>query len=218
MPTRLTADTAMDTLHATGVKYIIGIDECGTGSLAGPLYCVAFMAPIDWNMNGLNDSKKLSARRRELLCEELFNEGRKGQMVQFATGIKHASDIDSMGLHPALKSAYLHALGLTQFEWNEDEKAECAIVLDGILTIPGAAHYTLPKADAIIPHVMASSILGKVARDSVMDRWHEKYPHYGWNTNKGYGTKAHIKALNEFGPCKEHRISYAPVRKAIEKL
>lgn len=217
MPIRLTAENALDTLRTTGKKYIIGLDECGTGSLAGPLYVVAFMAPIDWNMDGLNDSKKLSSKKRELIYEELFNEA-QNEPISFATSTKSANMIDEMGLHPALKAAYVAVLNYVQFEWNDTEKSEVAIVLDGILTIPGVEHYILPKADAIIPHVMAASILGKVARDCVMNGLHNEHPHYGWSKNKGYSTTGHLKALEQYGPCTHHRVSYAPVKKVIERM
>jgi ribonuclease HII len=180
-------------------KIILGIDEVGRGPWAGPMVvgaCVLGDAEID----GLDDSKKLSAKKREKLALEI-----KEKATAVATGWVTSNEIDELGLSDALKLAARRAL----------TKINCAydqIIIDGtIKLIDDPRVTTLPKADSLIKAVSAASIVAKVARDMYMTKLGEKYPQYGFEKHMGYGTKLHSDALKKFGPCPEHRASFRPV-------
>jgi ribonuclease HII len=191
---------------------IIGCDEVGYGCLAGPLVVVGVRAPKDWNLAGLNDSKKLSAKKREALLPPLM------QLVQNKVINYHLAErsndyIDKVGVAVALKEAYVecfHAL----------YQNDCLIISDGILKFDnlGVETYdkiSIIKADTKFPAVMAASIIAKTWRDDKMHTLHHVYPAYGWDHNVGYGSKDHLQAIHAVGPCPLHRMSYAPMRNMV---
>jgi ribonuclease HII len=177
----------------------LGIDEVGRGPWAGPMVvgaCVLGSAEID----GLDDSKKLSAKKREKLAHEI-----KEKAACVATGWVTSGEIDEMGLSPALKLAARRAVAKIDVDYDE-------IIIDGtIKLIDDPRVITLPKADGLIKSVSAASIVAKVARDMYMTKLAEKYPNYGFDHHMGYGTAQHQDALQKHGPCPEHRKSFAPV-------
>jgi ribonuclease HII len=179
---------------------IIGVDEVGRGSWAGPL-CVAAVAwPDDAPSKGLGDSKQLTAVQRRTMV---------GIIRQYAAGIGvgwvSPAEVDRIGLTAALRQAgqaAVRQIGL-----------DAPIIMDGNAKLLGdmPAQYIV-KADAKIPAVMAASIIAKVARDTYMQALDAQFSGYSFATNVGYGTKAHQKAIAERGPCSLHRLSWAPLK------
>ena len=172
---------------------ICGIDEAGRGCVAGPL-CVAGCI-LKKQINGLNDSKKLSEKRRNELFKEITANSHY-KIVEFSS-----AQVDEQGLSKCLKTALE-----TIVEFFKD--FDCEIIYDGNTTFGAHGFKTLVKADASIPAVSAASILAKVSRDRKMLEFDKKFPEYGFKKNKGYGCKAHIEAIEKFGltPC--HRKSF----------
>lgn len=188
---------------------IVGTDEVGYGCLAGPLVVAGVRAPKDWTLKGLNDSKKLSAKKRESLCLELLKLI-DNKIIAWHLAERSNEYIDQVGVYLALKEAHVevfHAL------YQED----CLIITDGNLKFDklGVDAYdkqSVIKADNKFPTVMAASILAKTYRDGKMHALHHIYPMYGWDSNVGYGSKVHKNALEKYGPCPLHRFSYAPIK------
>jgi ribonuclease HII len=190
-------------------SHIVGVDEVGYGSLSGALVVCGVRAPKDWSLDGLNDSKKLSAKKREIMSaklEKLIAE----EQIAWALVEKSNITIDQLGIAVVLKEAYVEV-------FHRLYQPESLIISDGILKFDnlGVDAYdklSLIKADGKIPAVMAASILAKVYRDSKMKLLHKSYPNYQWNKNMGYGSKVHLEAIAEYGPSPLHRMSYAPMR------
>lgn len=190
---------------------ILGIDEVGRGPLAGPLVVGAVILPElkpAW-MERLKDSKKLTAWQRNDLNEKILHGAR-------ATGLGwvSAAEIDEMGMSKALKLATRRAVETVQAQ----KVPFSQIIIDGKVnflagTALGKYVSTLIKADDLIKEVSAASIIAKVARDNYMIELAEKYPGYGFERHVGYGTAAHMAALQELGLCPEHRRSFAPCKK-----
>jgi ribonuclease HII len=188
---------------------IIGCDEVGTGSLAGPLVVCGISAPKDWTLEGLNDSKKLSAKKREAMCHKFLPLIENGT-IAWHTAERSNAIIDELGLAAALKDAYVEVFKALYQD-------DCLIIVDGNLKfdnleVDGFDKISMVKADTKIPTVMAASILAKVTRDAQMHEWHKDHPVYDFISNVGYGSAKHLKAIAEHGPCYLHRMSYAPMR------
>jgi ribonuclease HII len=188
---------------------IIGCDEVGTGSLAGPLVVCGISAPKDWTLEGLNDSKKLSAKKREAMCHKLLPLIENGT-IAWHTAERSNAIIDELGLAAALKDAYVEVFKALYQD-------DCLIIVDGNLKfdnleVDSFDKISMVKADTKIPAVMAASILAKVTRDHQMHEWHKEHPVYDFISNVGYGSAKHLKAIAEHGPCYLHRMSYAPMR------
>lgn len=188
-------------------KYIIGIDEVGYGCIAGPVFVSAFLAPKDWTFVGLRDSKKLSANQRQKIVNNII--ATQYGIVQYATIGASSIEIDRLGVANVLKDLYKQTASIVG-------KEDCLVVIDGILTVKGMPHISLPKGDNLVPHIMAASIFAKVARDNLMTVLGEKFPQYSWDKNKGYGTSDHLAALEKHGYCEQHRCSYAPIRGMVK--
>ncbi len=186
---------------------ILGIDEVGRGPWAGPLVvgaCVLGDAQID----GLTDSKKLSAKKREALAPEIREKATVG------LGWVSAEELDKIGLSAALCKACRAAVKQIHVPFHE-------IIIDGTVNFlrdtPLASHVqVLKKADLLVPEVSAASIVAKVARDEYMYKLTKKYPGYGFEKHVGYGTAAHKKALLELGVCPEHRKSFRPIAELLK--
>lgn len=177
---------------------IIGADEVGTGALAGPFCVCAVRAPEDWSLDGLNDSKKLSAKKRGEILLLLMKEA----SIQYLIIEKSNELIDQKGLGVCLKEAYIEVItGLL----GPDDHA----IIDGMVKLPFDQRVqSLIKADQKIPAVMAASIIAKEYRDDLMHKLHWKHTEYDWLNNVGYGTASHKYAIKKFGMTDLHRKSY----------
>lgn len=203
-------------------EYIIGVDECGTGALAGEVYVCAFFAPKDWYLKGVADSKAISKKKRETVFEELFLLFNKKE-IDFSFASAHPNNKEEYkeygdNLHSLLKYLYWKS---AQRLLSRHPKQSTLIVLDGIIEFPThpyalAEAISLPKADALIPQVSAASIIAKHSRDAYMQDLHQKYPQYEWDKNVGYPSPAHKAAIKKYGICKEHRMSYKTVREHLQ--
>lgn len=181
---------------------IIGCDEVGTGSAVGCLCVAGVRAHKDWTLEGLNDSKKLSEKKRNLMRDQLLKLA-EDQQITFCIVEKSHQDIDRLSLGVALKQAYLEL-------FNKLYCDKSTIIVDGNLNF-GNQKFTiicLPKADTKIPTVMAASILAKTHRDSIIKAYHQQYPVYGLESNVGYLTANHISAIKKHGLSDIHRKSY----------
>lgn len=190
---------------------ILGIDEVGRGPWAGPLVIGAVVLgnPQSETWDGLNDSKKLSAKKRELQNDIILKNAK-------ATGLGwvSAKELDEIGLSGALKLATKRAVD------NIPRESFTEIIIDGTINFLKDTPFEelvtiLPKADSKIKEVSAASIIAKVARDNYMIKLTQKYPEYGFDKHVGYGTKIHKEALEKYGPCAEHRKSFKPVAELL---
>ena len=176
---------------------VCGIDEAGRGPLAGPVVAGAVILPRDCEILFLNDSKKLSEKRRE----ELFLEIQE-KAVSFAVGVVGPERIDEINILQATYEAMRMAIDKLQVHPD--------LLLNDAVTIPGVKISQVPivKGDAKSISIAAASIVAKVTRDRMMKEYEEIFPGYDFASNKGYGTKAHIQALKTLGPCVIHRRSF----------
>jgi ribonuclease HII len=192
------------------MEYIIGSDEVGYGAWAGPLFVCAVAVPTNWKApGGLDDSKKLTP------AERVFLYGEHLQRLPMSIKLVENTYIDAVGVKTALLEAHAAAvLALLQ------DYPDAHVIIDGVLRPPGLPERTrcLPRADSIFPPVSAASIIAKVNRDFVMRQYHEQFPMYGFDTSVGYGTKKHQDALERYGPCPIHRLSYRPLQKYRTKV
>ncbi len=189
---------------ALGVRPIAGVDEVGRGPLAGPVVVAAVILPLPPEEFSLpvNDSKKLTERRRTQLAEALKADSR----VRYAIVQRSPEQIDKMNILRATQDAMREAV--TRL----GEPAPVAALVDGLAFQPFPIPATfLVKGDARSASIAAASILAKTFRDALMEEMEDKYPGYGFAKNKGYGTAEHLEALNRLGPCPIHRRSFAPV-------
>lgn len=178
-----------------------GIDEAGRGPLAGPVVAACCVLPRDAEILYLNDSKKLSEKRREALLPEI-----EEKALAFGYGIVSEKRIDEINILNATYEAM--RLAIAQVEEKLGQAPE--LLLNDAVTIPGVSIPQLPiiKGDAKSVSIAAASIIAKVTRDHLMLDYDQKYPEYGFAKNKGYGTKVHIEALKQYGPCEIHRKSF----------
>lgn len=189
------------------MEYIIGADECGYGCLAGDVVVCAVKAPKDWNLEGLNDSKKLSENKRYLMRDKLIQLAESGE-ISYSITYRDNKYIDEVGIYNSLKICYNDAILSGLFPIVNE-----SIIIDGNLNFNGfdlnnQNIKSVIKADTIFPVVMAASILGKTYRDDKMKDLDNLHPEYNWKNNKGYGTKDHIDAIKKYGLCDLHRKSY----------
>lgn len=185
-------------LHQKGFKYICGIDEAGRGPLAGPVVIAAVIMPEDSMIEGVNDSKKVSEKKRELLYEQILEEA-----VSYGVAIIGQDEVDDINILNATKK------GLTMSLKELTVKPDLILVdaLEHIDTL-GIPYESIIKGDAKAYSIAAASIIAKVTRDRIMREWGNVYPQYGFEVHKGYGTAKHISAIKEYGLCPIHRKSF----------
>ena len=185
-------------IYLQGANYICGIDEAGRGPLAGPVVVASVIMPKDSMIEGVNDSKKISEKKREKLYEEIIEKA-----ISYSVGIVDQKEIDRVNILNATKA------GLTQSIKGLKIKPDIILVdaLKGIDTC-GIPYESIIKGDAKCYSIAAASIIAKVTRDRIMRQWHEVYPQYNFIQHKGYGTAAHIAAIKEYGLCPLHRLSF----------
>ena len=185
-------------LYDNNIKYICGIDEAGRGTLAGPVVVGAVILPENSFIEGINDSKKISEKKREKLYEQIVNEA-----IAYSVGIVDQKKIDEINILNATKLGVKIAIdGLKQ-------KPDI-IMIDALnnLDTAGIPYISVIKGDAKNYCISAASIIAKVTRDRIMKQWDEIFPIYGFAKHKGYGTAEHIKQIKEHGPCMLHRKTF----------
>lgn len=188
---------------ARGFALIAGVDEVGRGPLAGPVAAAAVILDPDNLPLGVADSKALSAKRRDALCDEIF-----ARALGVSVALVEAAEIDRINIRQAAHAAMRRALaGLAL-------RADYALIDGSDLPADlGCAGETIVKGDAKSLSIAAASIVAKVTRDRLMARMHLRFPAYGFDRHAGYGTKAHLAAIAAHGPCPLHRMSFAPLKR-----
>ena len=180
-----------------GYKAVCGVDEAGRGPLAGPVCAAAVILPENTIIDGVNDSKKLSEKKREALFDVIKSSARS-YCIAYAT----VEEIESMNILNATMLAMKRAVeGL-------DVKADYAMIDCNRLPDLNIDSEFIIKGDAKSMSIAAASILAKVSRDRLLREYAKEYPEYQFDKHKGYGTKAHIEALKKYGPCPYHRMSF----------
>lgn len=189
------------------MRFVLGVDEAGRGPLAGPVAVGVVRVPESFDIlaafPGLDDSKKLSEKKREALFEMLLAAERAGE-VAFAVKSVDALTIDKVGIAKAVISS-VHA-GVRQLA---PDIGGVKVYLDGLLHAPQEYEQeTVVHGDSLVPAIMLGALAAKVSRDRLMRRLAEEYPEYGFAQHKGYGTRAHQDAIREYGLCALHRRSF----------
>lgn len=190
---------------------VIGVDEVGLGAWAGPLGVAAVVTTGDWDLAGLNDSKQLEFWQREQIYPEL-------KKLPHSAFYAHQREIDQYGVGEALRES-LDLVVCDLFA----HFPHARIVVDGVSNnVDRTASILhrhdvifLPKADTLVPAVMAASVIAKVERDRFMKEQAKRFPRYGFERHVGYGTAQHREALQKYGPCSLHRESYRPIRELL---
>ena len=194
-------------LFEKGYNGICGVDEVGRGPLAGPVVAAAVIFTPDVVIEGLDDSKKLTPLRREKLFEKIINLN-----LVCAVGIIDNDCIDNMNIHKASLMAMRKAV-------TDLKKSPDFVLVDGNFPIPNInlPQFAIVGGDGRCPSIAAASIIAKVTRDRIMDRYETLYPTFTFSKHKGYPTPAHLQELKDNGPCEIHRKSFKPVADFVEE-
>ena len=185
-------------------ELVCGIDEAGRGALAAPVFAGAVILPKDFKLDGLTDSKKMSLKLRKYCFDQILS-----QAICWSIASASAAEIDELNVLQATKLAMLRALQKLTIKPDK-------VIVDGKDVInTDIMCESIIKGDLLHDEISAASVLAKVARDNLMNQLGLEFPQYGFEKHKGYGTKYHIDALRSFGPCKHHRLTFAPVKKYI---
>ena len=188
-------------LYDEGCELIAGVDEAGRGPLAGPLVIAAVILPKDVFISGLNDSKQLSAAKRDMLYNEVM-----AKALDIEVNIVSVSNIDELNIYAATQQ------GMAQVLENLHCKPQAALIDAMPVKVPGMKIESVVHGDALSASIAAASIIAKVTRDRIMERLDVVYPAYGFAHNKGYGCGAHMQAVQELGATRWHRRSFEPVK------
>lgn len=192
-------------LREQGITLVAGVDEVGRGPLVGPVVAACVILPEEFSLEGLTDSKKLSEKKREYFYDEIMR-----QAVSVGVGIISEKKIDEVNIYEATKLAMKEAISKCNIQPEH-------ILIDAMplsLDIPTTS---IIKGDFKSITISAASVMAKVTRDRMLDELDKKYPMYDFKDNKGYPTKKHLEAIEEYGIIPEHRRSYGPVRDYLEK-
>ena len=190
-------------LYESGIKYIAGIDEVGRGPLVGPVVTAAVILPKDFYDERINDSKKLTEKKRELLYDVIMENA-----VSVGIGISSEDVIDDINILEATKKAMIEAVN------NLSVKPQ-HLLIDAVKLNVDIPQTSIIKGDAKSESIAAASIIAKVTRDRMMIELDKEHPEYDFKHNKGYGTKKHIEAIEQYGILKEHRKTFAPCNKYL---
>ena len=194
-------------LYKNNITLIAGVDEAGRGPLVGPVVAAAVILPKNYTLEGLNDSKQLSEKKRELFYTILQKEA-----ISIGVGIVSAKEIDEINILEASRKAMYIAIE------NLDVKPEY-ILSDAMslneLDIPSRS---IIHGDALSLSIAAASVIAKVTRDHMMYELDKKYPEYNYKKNKGYPTKEHLELIKKYGITKEYRMTFRPVKFILEEL
>ena len=183
--------------YSDEIRVICGVDEAGRGPLAGPVYAAAVILPRGLHIDGLNDSKKLTEKKREALFDVITSEA-----LAYGIGSADEKEIDEINILQATFLAMRRAIEAMPV------RPDLALIDGNRDSDFGVSSETVVKGDSLSANIAAASILAKVTRDRVMERYAAEYPQYGFEVHKGYGTKRHYEALRQYGPCPIHRQSF----------
>lgn len=197
----------MEFTYPTDVELIAGVDEVGRGPLVGAVVTAAVILDPNNPIEGLNDSKKLSEKKRLALAEEI-----KQKALAWSLGRAEPEEIDELNI--------LHATMLAMKRAVENLKIQPHLVLVDGNRVPDVVMpaQAIVKGDSLVAEISAASILAKVSRDHEMEELDKQYPQYAFAKHKGYPTKLHLEKLAEFGPLPQHRRSFSPVRKLFNNV
>lgn len=195
-------------LYSEGYMCIAGTDEAGRGPLYGPVVAACCVLPKNFILEGLNDSKQLSEKKRNMYINYI-----KDNALAYGIGIVSAKEIDEINIYEASRKAMMLAI--------EEVKNKIGIdyVLTDAMPLPNLElpHLPIIKGDAKSITIAAASVIAKVTRDDMLYEIDKKYPEYGFAKHKGYSTKAHIEAINKYGLIEGYRKSYGPVKDVLER-
>lgn len=187
--------------YEEGAEYICGVDEAGRGPLAGPLVVASVILPRNCFINGLNDSKQLSTKKRDALYDEIMRVA-----LDIEVNIVSISNIDELNIYRATQQA------MEQVISGLKTSASVALIDAMPVHVDNVKSISIVHGDALSASIAAASIIAKVTRDRIMERLDEVYPEYGYAGNKGYGSAAHMEAIRTYGATRWHRRSYEPIK------
>lgn len=188
------------------VNFIVGVDEAGRGPLCGPVVAACCILPRDYKNEHINDSKKLSEKKREIAYKEIIENA-----LDYGIGIVDTKRIDEINIYEATKEAMHIAISKLKISYD--------LILTDAMKLQNEKVEVIPliKGDAKCECIAAASIIAKVTRDHILEEYDKKYPQYGFKSHKGYGTKKHIEAIKQYGIIKDfHRESYEPIKSLIK--
>jgi ribonuclease HII len=188
-----------------GINLIAGVDEVGRGPLVGPVVTAAVILPVNYKLEGLTDSKKLTPKKRDKFYDIIMHDA-----ISVSIGMKDAKVIDEVNIYEATKLAMLDAINGLNIKPEH-------VLIDAMPLDISIAHTSIIKGDAKSLSIAAASVIAKVTRDRMMDELDLKYPMYNYKKNKGYPTKEHIEAINKYGIIDGYRKTFGPVRDYLEK-
>ena len=193
--------------YSEKVKVIVGVDEAGRGPLCGPVVAAACILPKGYHNEHINDSKKLTEKKREIAYQEIINDA-----LAYGVGIVDAKRIDEINIYQATKEAMSKAINQINISYD--------LILTDAMKLDNQKVEVVPiiKGDAKAESIAAASIIAKVTRDHMLEEMDKKFPQYGFISHKGYGTKKHIEAIKKFGIIKGfHRETYEPIKSMIKE-
>ncbi len=194
-------------LYQKGINYIGGVDEVGRGPLIGPVVASCVVLPKDFVLEGLNDSKKLSEKKRDKFYDYIIN-----HCLAYGIGVVSPEEIDEINIYEASRKAMLIAISKVREQINLEHVLIDAMPIN--IDIPTTS---IIKGDAKSISIAAASVVAKVTRDKMMYELDEKYPMYGFASHKGYPTKKHIEAIHKYGLIEGYRKTYGPVKEVIDE-
>jgi len=192
-------------LIKNGITLIAGVDEVGRGPLVGPVVTAAVILPVNYELSGLTDSKKLSEKKRDKFYDIIMHDA-----ISVSIGMKDNKVIDEVNIYEATKLAMIEAIN------NLTVKPE-HVLIDAMPLDIDIDHTSIIKGDAKSLSIAAASVIAKVTRDRMMYELDNKYPMYNYKKNKGYPTKEHVDAINKYGINDMYRKTYGPVKDYLDK-
>ena len=196
-------------LYKKNYKLIAGCDEAGRGPMAGPLVAASVILPVGYKLPGLNDSKQLTPKKRDQLFDII-----KRDAIEVQVCVMSVEDVDKYNVYTGSKMAMTYCVN--NFKNKPDYVLTDCMPLEEISS-QGIEVLDIVKGDAKSATIAAASVIAKVTRDRIMEELDEKYPEYGFKKHKGYVTKMHLQALDEYGVSEVHRKTFAPVASRLNK-
>ena len=193
-----------NTAKTKGYNIIVGVDEAGRGPLAGPVVAAAVAYAPEWQLAGLDDSKKISPQARERLFPII-----KDQALGHGIGIVDVATIDEINILQAALLAMKYAVSALP------EKPDILLIDGNKRIVTEVEQWTIVKGDSLSQSIAAASVLAKVTRDRLMEKYHEEFPQYEFDRHKGYGTRLHRDLIREHGPCSIHRRTFKGVKEFV---